>query len=171
MAHQSCFSDRLLVALYQATDGPNWNRNDHWLSDRPIDEWYGVTTDVVGRVTHLHLYVNGLLGVLPPEIGDLNFLKELHLSFNGLNGPLPSELGNLEKLEKLYLGRNQHIGSLGWNKPRVDIPHELAKLRQLKELGLQGTSLTGCIPASLKGQLDTKGVPYSVRPGKPFCEQ
>ena len=161
---------KVLIALYQATDGPNWSRNDHWLSDRPIDEWYGVTTDV-GRVTHLHLYANGLSGVFPPEIGDLNFLKELHLSFNGLHGPLPSELGNLEKLEKLYLGQNQYIGSLGWKKPRVNIPHELGKLRQLKELDLQGTSLTGCVPASLKEQLDTKGVPYSVRPGKPFCEQ
>ena len=40
-----------LVALYNATDGPNWTNNTNWLSDRPIGEWYGVTTDAYGRIT------------------------------------------------------------------------------------------------------------------------
>ena len=30
-----------LIAFYEATDGPDWTRNDHWLSERPVDEWYG----------------------------------------------------------------------------------------------------------------------------------
>ena len=30
-----------LVALYEATDGPNWINNEGWLSDAPLDEWYG----------------------------------------------------------------------------------------------------------------------------------
>ena len=29
-----------LVALYNATDGPNWHRRDNWLSDMPIGDWY-----------------------------------------------------------------------------------------------------------------------------------
>ena len=40
-----------LVALYNATDGPNWTNNHNWLSEAPIGEWYGVTTDDDGRVT------------------------------------------------------------------------------------------------------------------------
>ena len=33
--------DRLvLVALYHATDGPNWANNENWLSGAPIGEWY-----------------------------------------------------------------------------------------------------------------------------------
>ncbi len=31
-----------LVALYNATSGPNWDGNDNWLSDVPISEWEGV---------------------------------------------------------------------------------------------------------------------------------
>lgn len=32
-----------LVRLYHDTDGDNWTRNDNWLSDKPITEWYGVS--------------------------------------------------------------------------------------------------------------------------------
>ena len=31
-----------LVALYNATDGPNWVDNTNWLTDAPLGEWYGV---------------------------------------------------------------------------------------------------------------------------------
>ena len=40
-----------LVALYNATDGPNWEKSDNWLSDEPLSEWYGITTNIAGRVT------------------------------------------------------------------------------------------------------------------------
>ena len=33
-----------LVALYEATDGPNWVSNEGWLTDAPLGEWYGVDT-------------------------------------------------------------------------------------------------------------------------------
>ena len=51
-----------LVALYNATGGPNWNSNNNWLSDVPISEWSGVTTDDNGRVTELDLSQNQLTG-------------------------------------------------------------------------------------------------------------
>ena len=52
-----------LVALYNATGGPNWVDNDNWLSDVPISGWYGVTTDdITGRVTELDLSYNQLSG-------------------------------------------------------------------------------------------------------------
>ena len=31
-----------LVALYHATGGDNWRRNDNWLSDAPLTNWTGV---------------------------------------------------------------------------------------------------------------------------------
>ena len=34
-----------LTALYNATGGANWGNNTNWLSDGPLGEWYGVTTD------------------------------------------------------------------------------------------------------------------------------
>ena len=39
-------SDRdVLEDLYNATGGENWNRNDNWVTDVPIQFWYGVTHD------------------------------------------------------------------------------------------------------------------------------
>ena len=45
----ACGSDEpsggALVALYNATDGENWSRSDNWLSNAPLGEWEGVTTN------------------------------------------------------------------------------------------------------------------------------
>ena len=64
-----------LVALYNATDGPNWENNRNWLSDRPIGEWSGVSTDADGRVTVLSLDGNQLSGSIPSELGNLANLE------------------------------------------------------------------------------------------------
>ena len=72
MVQTSAETDReALVALYNATGGPNWSGNYNWLSDVPISEWEGVTTDGNGRVTELDLYGNQLSGEIPPELGNL----------------------------------------------------------------------------------------------------
>ena len=57
-----------LVALYNATNGPNWTNNDNWLADVPLEEWYGVVTGSDGRVTRLSLWENNLTGPIPPEL-------------------------------------------------------------------------------------------------------
>ena len=61
-------SDRdVLVALYNATDGPNWSINTNWLSDKPLDTWHGVRADGPDSVTWLYLSGNQLAGHIPPE--------------------------------------------------------------------------------------------------------
>ncbi|WP_424963186.1 leucine-rich repeat domain-containing protein [Ekhidna sp.] len=133
-------SDSLaLVALYNATDGTNWDNNSNWLIE-PVDEWNGVTT-TGNRVTLLGwLSGNGLIGSLPPELGNLSELRTLYLQGNELTGLIPSELGNLSKLESLYLYNNQLFGS---------IPPELGNLSALKELIMSNNQLTGQIPGEL----------------------
>ena len=51
-----------LIALYHATGGSNWIRNNNWLSDVPISERDAVTTDDNYRVTELSLDQNQLSG-------------------------------------------------------------------------------------------------------------
>ena len=80
-----------LVALYNATDGLNWSSNTKWLSDAPLEEWSGVTTDDSGRVTSLRLSGNELSGRIPPELGSLSNLVGLYLSENQLSGEIPLE--------------------------------------------------------------------------------
>ena len=100
-----------LVALYNATDGADWTDNTNWLSDGPLDDWYGVTTDASGRVTRLVLNVNRLSGSIPAELGNLTNLTYLHLGGNQLSADIPAELDNLaDTLTQWRLAGNQFSG-------------------------------------------------------------
>ena len=81
-----------MVALYNATDGENWNRSDNWLSDAPLGEWDGVTTNDDGRVMGLSLSFNDSSGEIPLELGSLAYLEVLDLADNQLSGCVPSNL-------------------------------------------------------------------------------
>ena len=130
-----------LVTLYQATDGPNWTDNTNWLSDRPLGEWKGVTTDSNGRVTTLGLSHNNLQGPIPVELAGLTKLSHLNLYGNQLlTGEIPTELANLANLTYL---------SLGWNQLTGTIPIELAGLVNLTYLNIRQNQLTGTIPIEL----------------------
>ena len=99
-----------LVALYNATDGENWNESDNWLSDAPLGEWEGVVTNDDGRITELQLHTNDLSGEIPPELGSLFNLSYLYLNDNDLSGEIPAELGSLSDLRALYLNNNALSG-------------------------------------------------------------
>ena len=165
----------ILVALYEATDGPNWVNSENWLTDAPLDEWHGVYTDAAGRVTSLYLdgrwddetrrYVgHGLSGPIPAQLGGLTGLTELDLSINNLSGPIPSELAALANLTTLRLGVNDLSGPippqlgnlanleylwLGSNDLSGTIPTELATLTNLRNLSIGNNELSGPIPAEL----------------------
>ena len=94
-----------LVALYNATGGPNWKNNTNWLSESPLDDWYGVTASN-GRVTELHLHDNQLTGAIPPQLGSLSHLTWLGLHDNQLTGTLPQSLTGLGALERFYFNLN-----------------------------------------------------------------
>ena len=122
-----------LIALYQATDGANWQRNNNWLTDKPIDLWYGVTADSNGRVTQLRLNLNGLHGTIP-DLSALSNLTYLNLHHNRLTGQIP-DLSALSNLTYLELGDNELTGS---------IP-DLGALSNLTYLDLRFNRLSGSI--------------------------
>ncbi len=129
-----------LIALYEATDGPGWDDSTNWLSEAPLSDWYGVTTDDGGNVTRIDLHGHGLLGAIPPEIGNLANLELLDLGENSLSGTIPPEIGNLTNLKSLLLQDNHLLGA---------IPPELGNLTNLEVLGLGGNSLSGAIPPEI----------------------
>ena len=152
---QDLASDRAaLVALYNATDGPNWFKNRNWLSEQPLDMWDGVTVDD-GRVTGLFLHFNQLAGPVPSELGKLTNLQELDLSSNDLRGPIPSELGKLANLQQLDLASNELTGS---------IPPELGELAELQKLDLFSNQLTGPLPSELGKLANLQELNLSVQP-------
>ena len=131
----------ILAAIYEATNGPKWLRNDNWLTDAPLGEWYGVNTDSDGQVTELHLHYNFLQGQIPPEIGGLSSLASLGLGGSyALTGPLPEELFDLPELTYLHLGSFNLGGAL---------PPQIGRLTQLETLSLRSAGLGGPLPSEI----------------------
>ncbi|MCY4530132.1 MAG: hypothetical protein OXD46_14005 [Chloroflexi bacterium] len=164
-APEDSLEDReVLVQLYNALDGENWNINANWLTELPIRQWYGVTNDASGRVNGLSLDGNELTGELPAALGSLSNLQRLELSNNQLSGEIPTELGSLSNLQRLELGNNKLTGEippelgnlgnleillLGSNQLTGEIPMELGSLSNLETLVIKINQLTGEIPKEL----------------------
>lgn len=123
-----------LVALYNSTNGDEWNSRNNWLTE--TTPWYGVTV-ADGHVTSIDLSDNQLAGQIPPELGNLTELQWLGLHNNRLTGQIPPELGNLANLQYLRLGNNQLTGP---------IPSELANLSNLQYLYLSSNQFIGEVP-------------------------
>ena len=130
-----------------------------------------------GQVTELHLGGNGLRGEIPPELGNLEHLRELwfgdgnritgefppelskltrlevlDLGFSEMSGPIPAWLGGLKRLRSLYLDNNRFEGEL---------PAELGNLSRLELLTLFGNrGLIGALPDTLTGIEDLQWVPF-----------
>ena len=110
-AQGSVESDRAaLVALYDATGGDNWNDNTNWKSDKPLDQWYGITTDNNGRVTRIDLSNNNLTGSIPSELDNFTNLLILYLDHNNLSGSIPPVICNLlPKMRKFNINENWEL--------------------------------------------------------------
>ena len=128
-----------LVALYNATDGPNWSRSDKWLTEAPVEEWYGVGTDSVGRVRWLTLWDNGLKGPVVPELGNLTALEFLGLGDNELAGEVPAELGTATGLTGLWIDDNLLTGI---------IPSSFLELSELRVFDFSGNEEL-CMPGTV----------------------
>lgn len=140
LLEQEKLSEReALIAFYDATGGDTWVDNTNWCTDADLSEWYGVTTDVFGRVLILNLRYNNLTGSLPEEIGVLDDVASLYLEYNQLTG-IPASLGKLKNLSYLNMSYNQLTGS---------IPPEMGDMQNLAYCYLSNNQLTGTVPESL----------------------
>ena len=152
-----------LMALYDATDGPNWENRTGWEAGSNGDScdpcnfnggtWYGVGCDAAGRVTCVDLdstpnctperfggSSNGLNGPLPVAFFDLPFLRHLSLENNELPGPIPAEIGTLSNLRYLNLRNCSFTGAL---------PATLGDLTELEEIRIGFDDFTGVLPVEL----------------------
>ena len=150
---QSGVDRAALVALYKATDGPNWTNNTNWLSDKPLGEWFGVTTDKGGRVISLDLRYNNFNGEIPAEVGDLTALTSMDLIDNEISDL--SALSNLTKLTHLYLTENA-----------ISDMSALSGLTQLETLDLALNSVQDVSPLLSLTKLDSLNLEWN-----PLSEQ
>ncbi len=153
-----------LITLFDSTSGPLWSVNTNWMD--PVGSectWHGVTCSG-GRVTGLNLYSNDLQGPLPPQLGDLEYLRDLNLGYNHLAGEIPPELGRLAHLETLWLittelqgrippelGNLASLETMVLTANQIDgpIPPEIGNLTNLRFLSLSLNQLSGAIPMEL----------------------
>ncbi len=154
-----------LEALYHATGGPNWTNNTNWLSGNPLNRWHGVSVAAggpnMGRVYLLDLRDNGLIGTIPPQLGDLIALStELDLSDNQLTGHIPSELSTLTNLTHLNLSGNRLTGN---------IPAEFGDWTVIHDLYLQDNRLSGTLPAELTAIPPSSHLHLDVRNNAGIC--
>ena len=154
----SAETDRTVLEIfYEQTTGERWTNSENWMTEAPLGEWYGITTNAQGRVTEIRFEKNNLEGTLLPEIGNLSQLKVLYirghlrlateipttianlsqleildLAGNIIGGPIPPGIGNLSNLQEIILAVNQLNG---------EIPPELANLQNLEWLDLRHNRL------------------------------
>ena len=99
-----CRSERsILESFYKALDGDKWEHKENWLSDKPLNEWYGITTDEKGKVVKIQLS-DTMTGKVPANLKHLKKLQSLHLDC--MAGGIRLEVNNYPSLKELKLSDN-----------------------------------------------------------------
>lgn len=153
-----------MLALYKTPGRPaDWS-----IQSFPCT-WSGVNCDLAGHVVELYVrleksqdetYITNLT-TLPPEIGDLAYLRTLFLSNNNLT-ELPPEIGGLQSLSYLELSGNKlaslppeisqltnlHTLLLDENQ-LTELPPEIGRLKKLELLNVDFNPLSGPLPLFL----------------------
>ncbi|KAK5844345.1 hypothetical protein PVK06_000481 [Gossypium arboreum] len=130
-----------LLALKNHVYDPENVLETNWSSSTHVCNWFRVSCGSRHhRVTALNLSGLGLVGTLPPSLGNLSFLSLLSITNNSFHGRLPVQLSNLRRLKHLSFGNNSFSG---------EIPSWLGSLTELRSLFLNHNNLNGVIPFSL----------------------
>jgi Leucine-rich repeat (LRR) protein len=125
-----------LLALYNSTDGDNWDPPVNWMTDFII-AWEGIGIEN-NRVINIDLANRNLNGTIPAAIGNIDSLKYLNLYSNtNLSGELPVELGSCHAMVDLGIFNTSVAGS---------IPAELGQLTHMVYCNLSNNQLSGTIP-------------------------
>ena len=133
-----------LEALFRSAGGECWRHRSGWMTDAPVEEWYGVGLSDEGHVERILLNNNNLVGHMPSEIGLLAHLKTLDLNSNRISGAIPAQLAEATGLRHLYLNNNDLSGP---------IPAELGQLTHLTHLRVEKNPHLASIPQELQGRL------------------
>lgn len=83
---------QVLNIVYTSLKGEKWTNSENWGSDKPLSEWFGITTDENDSVTGIELSNNSLSGKMTMYFYLLKNLKKIDFSGNQVSLSLPEEL-------------------------------------------------------------------------------
>ncbi|KAB1220974.1 hypothetical protein CJ030_MR3G025335 [Morella rubra] len=133
--------DALLALKARISYDPYSILASNWSTSVSMCNWVGVTCGSRhNRVTILDLSFMGLVGTIPPHVGNLSFLATLAIPNNSFHGSIPVELAHLCRLRILHFRFNNLDG---------EIPLGMGLLSRLEYLNLADNHFTGTIPSSL----------------------
>jgi hypothetical protein len=119
----------LLETIYKTTNGESWTRSDNWCSDRPLSEWYGITTDSEGNVTSINLENNNLSGSLTMYLSSFAKLTDFNIDNNQLNTLNIYGSDNIKSLEMTSCVNNDFYAR-NFDKVTVNKCDSLTSFRQ-----------------------------------------
>lgn len=129
-----------LIALYNATSGPQWHNNSGWIdfSNNECD-WFGVSCDVsLSSVTGLQLNANNLKGLLPDSIINFSFLNSINLEYNGVYSDSQTVNDFIFGLSELNYQHSQTVDANGLNFSAADANTLLMSWETVSYLGNEG---------------------------------
>ncbi|PPR88687.1 hypothetical protein GOBAR_AA31997 [Gossypium barbadense] len=123
----------------------------NWSASAPVCNWFGVSCGSKHRrVTALNLTGLGLVGTLPPHIGNLSFLSFLRIRNNSFRGKLPVQLSNLHRLKISNFGNNFFSGEIPSRLGSLtELRRLFCNLSKLEILSLFENRIAGSIPSSI----------------------
>ncbi|TXG53560.1 hypothetical protein EZV62_018816 [Acer yangbiense] len=133
----------LLALKTCITHDPNTLLAKNWSTSTSVCNWIGVTCGVRHRrVTALNISYLGLIGTIPPQLGNLSFLVLLAINDNNFYGSLPYELARLRRLKYINFNYNQLSGN---------VPSSIFNISSLQELRLKHNRLSSMVNVSCGG--------------------
>ncbi|MBQ8853917.1 MAG: leucine-rich repeat domain-containing protein [Alistipes sp.] len=89
-----------LIQFYHSTGGDNWTRNYNWCSDRPLEEWYGISS-WDNSLYYIDLDDNNLTGYGALHSSEIEMLDCSNNKLTSL------DVSGCTELEELYCGSNK----------------------------------------------------------------
>lgn len=87
---QEAAERQALEDFYTAFNGSSWKSDTGWMTDAPVDDWYGVGVDEHDAVCRIDLLDNNSKGAVPASLAALNRLDVLRV--DEITGQIPSEV-------------------------------------------------------------------------------
>ncbi|KAK2987920.1 hypothetical protein RJ640_003050, partial [Escallonia rubra] len=111
----------------------------NWSSPTPVCNWVGVIcSSRHNRVAALNLSNMGLVGTIPPDIGNISFLASLDISNNKFCGSLPKEMAHLRRLREMLAEYNELSGVLPSHRSGVRVRTVIGGRRRRVDMWIEG---------------------------------